>query len=349
MTRVLYLDTTKALGMFLVYYGHFIEKLYYAGSTQAFPVLKFIYSFHVPLFFFLAGIFWKPPAQTLPVILLTKIRTRLIPVVFFAVLSIPFFLILDHYSWPQIEAKARLYLYGQPMLNWLTWFLVCLFSLEIIIACLEKVYSTHSLQTAFMSAGLFFIVGFFAAEQAQVISDFSGLPINFWFLNEAFTAGGFYWLGYAFKTALFKPGHRVFDSLGLVLSGAFLLYSYGLNQGPFSNPHPIVLMNQLSHGNYPLFVATALSGIAMCLYATRLIPVQSRAVRFIGQNTLIYLGLNGLCLTFFDVKVIYKLAYIPQQVLAIHAYALVYVCLVLVLFIPVTWALKRVLPKWLMP
>jgi len=58
MKRIDYLDTAKAIGMYLVYYGHFIEKLYYAGSIAAFSELKLIYSFHIPLFFFLAGIFW---------------------------------------------------------------------------------------------------------------------------------------------------------------------------------------------------------------------------------------------------------------------------------------------------
>ncbi len=349
MARVVYLDTTKTLGMFLVYYGHFIEKLYYAGATAAFSSLKFIYSFHVPLFFFLAGIFWKPASQNVRAVLWMKVRTRLFPTLFFAGLSIPFFLILDHYSWLQIEAKLWPYLSGQPMLNWVTWFLVCLFTLEMMIAVIEKIYPLKSLTIIVVWVALFFVLGYWAVELAVKIRDVTGLPVNFWFIHEAFVAGGFYALGTALKPWLFKPSRSTVDGLGLLLSGALLFYTYDLNQGPFRDAHPIVLMNKASHGDYGLFVATAFLGIALCIFITRLIPLQTRPVKFIGQNTLIYLGLNGLCLTFFDVKVIYKLAYIPQQVWAIHAYALLYVCVVMLLFIPVTWVLRRSLPKWLMP
>ena len=60
MERVEYLDRAKALGMVLVYYGHFTEQLARNHYGAALLQMKFIYSFHMPLFFFVAGIFWKP-------------------------------------------------------------------------------------------------------------------------------------------------------------------------------------------------------------------------------------------------------------------------------------------------
>jgi len=93
--RIIYLDFCKAFGMYLVYYGHFIEKLYYAGIKILFWELKLIYSFHVPLFFFIAGIFWKPDSTPLWNILIKKIRTRILPVLMFSLITIPFFLLWD--------------------------------------------------------------------------------------------------------------------------------------------------------------------------------------------------------------------------------------------------------------
>ena len=60
MNRVGYLDQAKAWGMFLVYYGHFLEVLLRADATAAFSQWKLIYTFHMPFFFFLTGVFWKP-------------------------------------------------------------------------------------------------------------------------------------------------------------------------------------------------------------------------------------------------------------------------------------------------
>jgi len=57
--------------------------------------------------------------------------------------------------------------------------------------------------------------------------------------------------------------------------------------------------------------------------------------------------LNGLCLFFIDVKVIYKIGYLPTDPLAINLYALAYVTSIMLLFIPVTWLLRKYVPRWL--
>ena len=138
MKRIVYLDTAKAIGMYLVYYGHFIEKLYYAGSTSVFSELKLIYSFHVPLFFFLVGIFWKPDSSPFWLIFVKKFKTRIMPTLFFGIIAIPFFLFLDKFSVAEVFAKAMAYSQGQPKLNWVTWFLVCLFTLERLFPLLPE-------------------------------------------------------------------------------------------------------------------------------------------------------------------------------------------------------------------
>lgn len=52
--RIEWVDTAKAIGMFLVFYGHYIEKVsQIEGETGiAMMQLKFIYSFTMPLFLF---------------------------------------------------------------------------------------------------------------------------------------------------------------------------------------------------------------------------------------------------------------------------------------------------------
>ena len=145
------------------------------------------------------------------------------------------------------------------------------------------------------------------------------------------------------------PTQRRADTLGLLVCGGLLLATFNLNQGPFLDKHAIVLMNAGSHGNYLWFITTALLGIAAMLFFTRLLNPKFFALDFIGKNTLIYLGLNGLCLFFIDVKVIYKLGYFPTDPLLVNLYAVIYVTAIMLLFMPVTWLIKKTVPKWIVP
>jgi len=349
MKRIDYLDASKAIGMFLVYYGHFIEKLYYAGASAIFLELKLIYAFHVPLFFFLAGIFWKTDAAPIWRIFANKFKTRIMPTLFFGLIAIPFFIVLDKFTVPAVLEKLTAYAAGQPKLNWVTWFLVCLFSLELLIACVAKIAPFTSKTRALLYALVFFLIGWLLTDNAAAISAFTHLPSNFWFINEAFTAGGFYLLGYCAKDWLMIPTQRRADTLGLLVCGGLLFATFNLNQGPFLDKHAIVLMNAGSHGNYLWFITTALAGIATMLFLTRLLNPKFFVLDFIGKNTLIYLGLNGLCLFFIDVKVIYKLGYFPTDPLLVNLYAVIYVTAIMLLFMPVTWLIKKTVPKWIVP
>jgi fucose 4-O-acetylase-like acetyltransferase len=205
MKRIDYLDASKAIGMYLVYYGHFIEKLYYAGASSIFSELKLIYAFHVPLFFFLAGIFWKPDSAPIWKIFATKFKTRIMPTFFFGLIAIPFFVFLDKFSANAILEKIMAYTIGQPKLNWVTWFLVCLFTLEMLIAVISKIAPFSNKTKAIAYALAFFLIGWLLADNAGQITELTNIPVNFWFINEAFTAGGFYLLGYCAKDWLLIP------------------------------------------------------------------------------------------------------------------------------------------------
>src|ERR1051325_2370139 len=61
-TRNLWVDYAKAIGIVLVVYGHVVRGLLNAGILQDAEfhglVDSVIYSFHMPLFFFLSGLFF---------------------------------------------------------------------------------------------------------------------------------------------------------------------------------------------------------------------------------------------------------------------------------------------------
>ena len=75
--RLDYIDVAKALGMFAIYLGHFGEKAGYA--------YLWVFSWHVPFFFFLAGcMVHKEKKRTFPEYALHKGKTIFLPWFIFA-------------------------------------------------------------------------------------------------------------------------------------------------------------------------------------------------------------------------------------------------------------------------
>ncbi len=107
--RIEWLDTAKACGMFLVFYGHFVERVYDQGNQTALAQQKLIYAFHMPLFVVLAG-FLARSASDLPPLgafLKRQAASRLLPVVFFSVLLMPLFSLFNSGGWEPERLKAQ--------------------------------------------------------------------------------------------------------------------------------------------------------------------------------------------------------------------------------------------------
>lgn len=80
--RITYIDSLKALAMFLVVLGH-------SGLPEDSTIRALIYSFHIPFFVFLSGFFAKIP-NSLSEFLKKSFYTLVIPYLFFSLLLIPF-------------------------------------------------------------------------------------------------------------------------------------------------------------------------------------------------------------------------------------------------------------------
>jgi len=107
--RVEWLEAAKACGMVLVFYGHFVEWVYDLGNQEALAQQKLIYAFHMPLFVVLAG-FLARSAPELPgfdAFLKRQAASRLLPVVFFSLLLMPFSALFDSGGWEPEHLKAE--------------------------------------------------------------------------------------------------------------------------------------------------------------------------------------------------------------------------------------------------
>jgi hypothetical protein len=87
--RIAWIDSARAYGIFLVYYGHLVESMGKMGNEAALAHTKLVYSFHMPLFILLSGYLAKSQLPGLWAFLKKQAATRLLPVVFFSMLMMP--------------------------------------------------------------------------------------------------------------------------------------------------------------------------------------------------------------------------------------------------------------------
>src|SRR5215510_15100736 len=83
--RLAYADTARLIGIFLVYHGHVVERMMYLGNAAAAHQYKFIYSFHMPLFFVLSGLIGKDWAaeQSIGQFAKSRFFSRIVPQIVF--------------------------------------------------------------------------------------------------------------------------------------------------------------------------------------------------------------------------------------------------------------------------
>jgi fucose 4-O-acetylase-like acetyltransferase len=344
MNRIPYLDQAKAWGMFLVYYGHFLEVLLRSGSTAAFPQWKWIYTFHMPFFFFLTGTFWNPQPLVSPVFN-EKVRTRLVPVLFFGLLLVPAWLFVK----TPLEVLAALgrYTSGKTDLNAITWFLVCLFVVELLAATLGK-YLKLDAGRVVIYALFSLVLGLLLVWKERAVAHYTGVAEGFWYVNESFVALSFYLTGFAFRKFVLAPERLAgfIRAAILLVSGLLVFATYDLNTGPFPNRvlQGVVLAIS-SHGQPFYFALTALAGIAFLLALSWFTRRVFSWTEFIGRNSLIFLGLNGINLHFMDKWFFSRAGFLPGTGLQVAIFAGVYVLAVLLLFSLVALALRRWIPE----
>ncbi len=130
-TRLAYIDNLRGFCLALMILGH-------AGLTLAGKNL--IYSFHMPVFYFLAGLLYRGPSPSVPLFLARKARTLLLPYALYVLLI--FFVSRCFIGWfPGCWLHLRsAFLYGQGIRygGGALWFLPSLFWTYVLVVVAER-------------------------------------------------------------------------------------------------------------------------------------------------------------------------------------------------------------------
>lgn len=306
--RLAWLDMTKVYGIFFVYYAHFSEKVAEAqgfiAGTVAYQQHKFIYAFHMPLFFILSGFVHRHKEQPLGAFIYQKLLTRALPALFFNLVAVSIYFI-DHtfranngfderYSLVSVLTDI---LSGYPFGNFPTWFLVCLFTLELI-NYLVYPFIQGSLWKRVSFSIVCLVIGYYLSLHQGINLSLPFQGLRTWSFNEALVAMSFYQLGIILKQldiiSWFKKS--VYRYVGCAIALIITIATYDLNQG-FMDPRGNVFMALADYGNLFWFVLTGLSGAFFVIFLGLGLP-DIKGGRFLGRNTLILLGMNFFFIDF---------------------------------------------------
>lgn len=288
--RIEVLDFAKGLAIFLVIMGH-------ATDNLATPLWRLvIYSFHMPLFFLVAGMVVKPVDVTERGSLIDFLRKN------FLALVVPFVIWGLVYSCFSYENFGNI-LYGTyEMLSKshsLTslWFLPALFLarqwVEILFRGIGKIKSGKNWAIG-IAAVLFFLVGLLLPHPHPSTGTFIGYPFGF---DISLVAAGYILVGYLLLpiVKMLKDANIMISIMGVLISLGILMCgtvlradSLGLSAMAFNN-----------YGSIPFMFINAFSGSAVIIFLSIILYQcsgwESRLFNkdillFIGQNTIgIYL------------------------------------------------------------
>jgi len=230
--RIAYIDVAKGIGILLVVLAH-------NGLQLISPSLHlFITAFHMPLFFFLSGIFFKTELGFLQ-LLKRRFESLLLPY-FFAIFLIYFFAVfLGNMGIPVAWGRIIKAFYGNGyFLDWVAmWFLPALFVMNLTAFVFYRLFGRFNLPwirwfglAAMQAVGVFTLNAFVSFDLnlfGRTVA-LQGLPFS---LDLALVGGFFFILG---REVYRNISHEWFDSWWVLLSSGtvligLLLYSQGVN------------------------------------------------------------------------------------------------------------------------
>lgn len=316
-TRLNYIDYMKTIGIYLIILGHMFPK----------PGTVFIYSFSVPLFFFISGFLFSR-SETFSSFFMKSIKSLIIPYLFINVLSLFFLCFSKDFSIqdslkPLVgiliganQGKMSVCTVTKP-----TWFIYTLFFLRIGLYFISSIRKVYVIAISFLCMMIAWILTKMSLPNLAILNCFSVAPI--------------FILGYFCKKNINKiekiANTKFRGGIHILLVFVILLFLSRLNGYVMCYAH--------NYGNNMiLFYINALLGVYMLYLITiHLNNVSCRWNQIISKGTILILGFHYLLIIFFN-----KICHTDNLIVT-----MVYAFLILVVFIPIIELTLKNFP-WIM-
>lgn len=286
-SRIAWLDVFKGIGIILVVFGHV-----YVNNIAS----NWIYSFHMPLFFFATGYTYKKRGIKSDII--RKAKLLLIPYFSFGIIELIYWQLLErrfrHSSLSFCKAFLGLVRASYDMLDFNVhlWFLPCMFICCVIFNILiNKVGKKYTYITIFALSALFIILPFPIDgwpswyNQTDSFFDWPGLPVLPWGINRVCTFIAFFAVGNICNEngLMIWLKDRMLSFQGRLMM--FIITLLCLVASIFCS------LSQI-YQNGIMWFFTALFGIYITLVVALLLE-NFKILSYLGRNTLVILCTHG--------------------------------------------------------
>jgi acyltransferase len=356
--RIGVIDVARFYAMALVFYGHFIERIMLLKNPAAAAQYKFIYSFHMMLFFVLAGYVVQESYVEFSFGKYLKHRfiSRLLPFLFFTAIFmiLPLFFSGDFVglSLPSVKGYVSgliMTLFGLPVFCVPSWFVLMIFSVEMVHYGAFRFLKSSNLKIL-IGALLFYVAGYWLNLEFDIVNLMKKRLVgyNYLFIHEAITMYAFYLMGIYLRRKQFLMG-KVSPKIvipGVIITFLIVLFTFNLNKGPFSfYVYNAVVILLSSHGNFFWFPITAVVGFFFILFLAKITPSQKTIV-WMGQNTLILMCLNGIFYHYINHRVAqWFIAHFPGSFWPVLGIGCVMTVASLAVCIPLIYLFNKFVPQ----
>jgi fucose 4-O-acetylase-like acetyltransferase len=255
--RIIWIDIAKAFGIFLVVVGHVIS----SGNI----ISDWIYSFHMPLFFFLSGICFSKKISY-PRFVVRKIKSLVLPYIYVGILISLFELYFQSFNVLSKQISHNFFNYGAM------WFIPILFITEVIFYPISKIHDKYLYCFTLL---IFAIIGYLLFK-FSIISPMS--------LTSVFAATLFYGIGYVSKNTINLLFGKTYFIIIFFVTHILLLFLSDSTIGMMSNTIPQPLYNYTAAMTGLLFFC-----MLSHFFSTHLLKEYINVILYVGQNTLIIL------------------------------------------------------------
>lgn len=282
--RLQYIDIAKAITIFLVVLGHPRAVEDY-GAVE-----RFLYAFHMPLFFVMSGIFLKQKSnygvQSWKAFFKKNLLGLFVPYIIWAAIYMPF----TYISEGKVLYGSWIVLRNAQTLSSL-WFLPVLFMARTYQEAVMHIawkFKWNPRISAIVCTFLFFILGMVLPHNNT--GDGIGMP---WGFDIAFVASAFMFLGYLGRPYLEKLVECENLVKLLIAVTSLILLLIGIHFAHYSEAYPFMLMANAEFGSPILCMINGLTGSLMVIMIAQIANhfLKHRSwILYIGQNTMgIYL------------------------------------------------------------
>lgn len=170
-----WVDTLKFLGILFIYVGH------YADAAGLF--YKYVFQFHVPMFFFISGFFFKNnTSENIINFAIKKFLKYMLPYFILNILYIVVCCLLNNYGIAFILKNMIKMILGirNDLISNSTWFIPCLFSIEMIYFVLNKIFKGNKYILCILSL-ILYVIFIYLMPFNPIIN-----PSWFWNIDSAF-------------------------------------------------------------------------------------------------------------------------------------------------------------------